>query len=97
MTTTERLSAALPSFDATKAAKMEDRKRSLAVDAAGDDLTPSRKRLMKDENGQAMRMDAEKEKEVEVSFIHVGRQVTASSTSCLNHVAWELMLTVHLI
>lgn len=48
---------------------MEERKRSLAATdpvAAGDDLGPSRKRLLKDENGQAMRMDAEKEKDVEV-------------------------------
>ncbi|KAI7109080.1 hypothetical protein KC316_g20207, partial [Hortaea werneckii] len=43
---------------------MEDRKRSLAADA-GDDLAPSRKRLVKDENGQAMRMDGEKERDVE--------------------------------
>ena len=63
MTSTQVQPAALPpSFD-TKV-KMEDRKRSLANDA--DDFAPSRKRLVKDENGQAMRMDAEKEKEVEV-------------------------------
>ena len=55
--------AILPSFDATKV-KMEDRKRSLANDA--DDLAPSRKRLVKDEHGQQMRMDPEKEKDVEV-------------------------------
>ena len=52
---------AIPSYDKLK---MDDRKRSLANDA--DDLAPSRKRLVKDENGQAMRMDAEKEKDVEV-------------------------------
>ena len=44
--------------------KMEERKRSLAPDA--DDHAPSRKRQLKDENGQAMRMDPEKEKDVEV-------------------------------
>ena len=52
---------ALPSFDIVK---MEDRKRSLAPDA--DDLVSSRKRVVKDEHGQQMRMDAEKEKDVEV-------------------------------
>lgn len=52
---------AIPSYDKLK---MEDRKRSLAHD--GDDLAPRSKRLLKDENGQAMRMDAEKEKDVEV-------------------------------
>ena len=62
MTTTQAPPAVLPSFD-TKV-KMEDRKRSLAPDA--DDMAPSRKRLAKDENGQPMRMDAEKEKDVEV-------------------------------
>ena len=62
MTTTQAQPAALPSFDAK--VKMEDRKRSLANDA--DDMAPSRKRLVKDENGQQMRMDAEKEKDVEV-------------------------------
>jgi E3 ubiquitin-protein ligase BRE1 len=45
---------------------MEDRKRSLVNDAGDADLAPSRKRLVKDENGQQMRMDAEKEKDVEV-------------------------------
>ncbi|KAK3074646.1 E3 ubiquitin-protein ligase bre1, partial [Teratosphaeriaceae sp. CCFEE 6253] len=44
-------------------AKMEDRKRSLAAD--GDDAAPRARKLLKDENGQPMRMDAEKEKEVE--------------------------------
>lgn len=42
---------------------MDDRKRSLA-DA--DDLAPSRKRIVKDEAGQLMRLDADKEKDVEV-------------------------------
>ncbi|KAK4975045.1 E3 ubiquitin-protein ligase bre1 [Elasticomyces elasticus] len=52
---------ALPSFDKLK---MDERKRSLAVDA--DDLAPRAKKLLRtDENGQAMRMDAEKEKDVE--------------------------------
>ena len=50
---------------------MEDRKRSLANDA--DDLAPSRKRLVKDENGQQMRMDAEKEKDVEVCILPMTR------------------------
>lgn len=62
MTTTQAVPVALPSFDIP--VKMEDRKRSLAPDA--DDLAPSRKRVAKDENGQPMRMDAEKEKDVEV-------------------------------
>lgn len=44
---------------------MDDRKRSLAV-GDGDEIAPRSKRLVKDENGQAMRMDAEKEKDVEV-------------------------------
>ena len=44
---------------------MEDRKRSLAPDV-DESMAPSRKRLVKDENGQQMRMDAEKEKDVEV-------------------------------
>ena len=61
MTTTQAQPLAIPSFDKIK---MEERKRSLALDA--DDLAPSRKRLVKDESGQAMRMDAEKEKDVEV-------------------------------
>ncbi|KAK4543143.1 hypothetical protein LTR36_005921 [Oleoguttula mirabilis] len=60
MTTTQAAPVAIPSFDKVK---MEERKRSLAPEA--DDLAPSRKRLLKDENGQAMRMDAEKEKDVE--------------------------------
>ena len=63
MTTAEALPVALPSFDKVK---MEERKRSLAPDL--DDAQP-RKRLLKDENGQAMRMDAEKEKDVEVRLI----------------------------
>lgn len=62
MTTTQAVPVALPSFDIP--VKMEDRKRSLAPDV--DDLAPSRKRVAKDENGQPMRMDAEKEKDVEV-------------------------------
>lgn len=45
-------------------AKMEDRKRPLSLDA--EDSVSSRKRQVKDEHGQQMRMDAEKEKEVEV-------------------------------
>ena len=61
MTTAQAPPVAIPSFDKVK---MEERKRSLVADV--DDLAPSRKRLVKDENGQAMRMDAEKEKEVEV-------------------------------
>ena len=61
MPSAEVESVAIPSYDKLK---MEDRKRSLANDV--DDLAPSRKRLVKDENGQAMRMDAEKEKDVEV-------------------------------
>ena len=64
MTTTQAPPAVLPpSFDKVK---MEERKRSLANDA--DDMAPNRKRLVKDENGQQMRMDAEKEKDVEVCF-----------------------------
>lgn len=62
MTTTQAPPAALPSFDRVK---MEERKRSLVPDA--DDLAqPRAKRLVKDEHGQAMRMDAEKERDVEV-------------------------------
>ncbi len=52
---------ALPSHDKLK---MDERKRSLAVDA--DDLAPRARKLLKDENGQPMRMDAEKEKDLEV-------------------------------
>ena len=62
MTTTAAVPLALPSFDIP--VKMEERKRSLAPDA--EDLALSRKRIVKDENGQQMRMDAEKEKDVEV-------------------------------
>ena len=51
-----------PSFDKIK---MEDRKRSLVVLDA-DDAAPSRKRLIKDEHGQQMRMNDDKEKDVEV-------------------------------
>ena len=65
MTTAQTVPIAVPSFDKIK---MEERKRSLAADA--DDLAPSRKRVIKDEHGQAMRMDAEKEKEVEVCRVH---------------------------
>ena len=61
MTTTQTKPGAIPSFGTLK---MEDRKRSLALD--GEDLAPSRKRVLKDENGQAMRMDTEKEKDIEV-------------------------------
>lgn len=60
MTTTQAVPVALPSFDFVK---MDERKRPLAVDS--DTTLPSRKRIIKDENGQQMRMDAEKEKEVE--------------------------------
>ncbi|SMQ53672.1 unnamed protein product [Zymoseptoria tritici ST99CH_3D7] len=42
--------------------EMEDRKRALIADV--DDLAPSRKRL-KDENGSTMRMDEQKERDVE--------------------------------
>lgn len=63
MTATARKTAAPPSF--APSAKMDERKRSLAVDMDVD-VAPSRKRLAKDENGQPMRMDAEKEKDVEV-------------------------------
>ena len=63
MTTAQAPPSALPpSFD--HKVKMEDRKRSLATDV--DDLAPRPRKLIKDENGQAMRMDAEKEKDVEV-------------------------------
>ena len=68
MTTTQAVPAALPPSVDTKV-KMEDRKRALAADV--DDLAPSRKRLMKDEYGQQMRMDAEKEKDVDVSIIYI--------------------------
>jgi E3 ubiquitin-protein ligase BRE1 len=62
MTAAQIQCAALPpSIDKIK---MEDRKRSLVVDA--DDAAPSRKRLLKDEHGQQMRMDLDKEKDVEV-------------------------------
>ena len=65
MTSTQVPPAALPPSLDKPIVKMEDRKRSLAPDV--DDATaPSRKRLVKDENGQQMRMDAEKEKDVEV-------------------------------
>ena len=46
--------------------KMEDRKRSLVVDP--EDGVSTRKRLLKDEHGQQMRMDPDKEKDVEVRF-----------------------------
>ena len=68
MTTTQAVPAALPPSVDTKV-KMEDRKRALAADV--DDLAPSRKRLMKDEYGQQMRMDAEKEKDVDVSITYI--------------------------
>lgn len=53
---------------------MEDRKRSLINDV--EDLAPSRKRL-KDENGATMRMDDDKEKQVEVRGrpTHIPRRV----------------------
>lgn len=61
----------VPSLDTAAAVvKMEDRKRSFANDAADDSFAPSRKRVVKDENGQQMRMDAEKERDVEVSSLH---------------------------
>jgi len=44
--------------------RMEDRKRSLAVDQ--DDATPPSKRQATNANGTAVRMEPEKEKEVEV-------------------------------
>ena len=78
MTTTQAAPLAIPSFDKIK---MEERKRSLAVDA--DDLAPSRKRVIKDEHGQAMRMDAEKEKEVEVCLRpHKSLESPKSLTDC---------------
>lgn len=80
MTTTQR-QPSLPSYDTAKSGKMEDRKRSLAADA-GDDLAPSRKRLVKDENGQAMRMDGEKERDVEVSR---NRGIMARKTARARH------------
>lgn len=54
--------------------KMDDRKRSLALDV--DDLTPSRKRIVKDENGQQMRLDADKEKDLEVRTELHGRCIS---------------------
>jgi E3 ubiquitin-protein ligase BRE1 len=64
MTTTQApQSVALPSFDKIK---MEERKRSLAAFDGDDGAPRATKRVLKDENGQAMRMDAEKEKDVEV-------------------------------
>lgn len=60
MTATKTVLPALPSLSKTA---MEDRKRSLMNDV--EDLVPSRKRL-KDENGATMRMDEDKEKQVEV-------------------------------
>lgn len=62
MPTVEAEVSARSSLDTS--VKMESRKRSLAN--ADDDVVSSRKRVVKDENGQAMRMDAEKEKDVEV-------------------------------
>lgn len=64
MTSLQMREVAVPSYDKLK---MEDRKRSLVTDA--DDLAPSRKKLLKDENGQAMRMEADKEKDVEVRTV----------------------------
>jgi len=61
MTTARGPPVVIPSFDKVK---MEERKRSLVSDP--DDHAPSRKRLVKDESGQAMRMDADKERDVEV-------------------------------
>jgi len=55
--------------------KMEDRKRSLAVDQ--DDATPPSKRQATTANGSAMRMEPEKEKEVEV-----GRKTCPLSHDC---------------
>ncbi|KAF2719562.1 BRE1-domain-containing protein [Polychaeton citri CBS 116435] len=60
MTATQTKVSALPSLEKLK---MDERKRSLAADV--EDLAPSRKKQLRDENGQQMRMDAEKEKEVE--------------------------------
>lgn len=76
MTATKAALSALPSLEKFE---MEDRKRSLVVDA--DDVVPSRKRV-KDENGATMRMSDDKEKEVEVCLypspataIHISRAV----------------------
>ncbi|KAF2766703.1 BRE1-domain-containing protein [Teratosphaeria nubilosa] len=60
MTTAQPAPLVTPSLSSLK---MEERKRSLAVET--EDLAAPRKRLVKDEHGQAMRMDAEKEKEIE--------------------------------
>ena len=68
--------AALPSFDKIK---MDERKRSLAA-AEADDLAPRPKRVVKDENGQAMRMDAEKERDVEVRGFQKRRAAGSSSS-----------------
>ncbi|PIA92382.1 E3 ubiquitin-protein ligase bre1 [Cercospora beticola] len=54
--------AAPPAFPSLSKIEMEDRKRSLINDV--EDLAPSRKRL-KDENCATMRMDDDKEKQVE--------------------------------
>lgn len=48
---------------------MEDRKRSLATDA--DDVAPSRKRLLKDEHGQQMRMEEGNEKQIEACELYL--------------------------
>jgi E3 ubiquitin-protein ligase BRE1 len=55
--------APLPAFSSHTKIEMEDRKRALISDV--EDLAPSRKRI-KDENGATMKMDDDKEKQVEV-------------------------------
>lgn len=73
------LAAAAAPSPSPAAAKMDDRKRALGPDAPDDLLAPSRKRLVKDENGQAMRMDAEKEKDIEVGLVP-----SPSFTACIH-------------
>lgn len=68
MTATQPL--LLPVHHTLPKTKMEDRKRSLALDV--DDLAPNRKRIVKDENGNQMRLDADKEKDLEVRIKHAG-------------------------
>lgn len=52
-----------PALSSLTKSEMDDRKRSLIADV--EDIAPSRKRL-KDENGAVMRMDEQKERDVEV-------------------------------
>lgn len=70
--------AVLPAFPSLSKVEMEDRKRSLMGDV--DDLAPSRKRL-KDENGSTMRMDEDKEKQVEVRASSLPRRAFHKNTS----------------